>query len=229
MLEIISICIANSFFFVFVTDNNETETEWIAKTSKERTADPPTPEELMADTGMRKSVERYTEFADRMVRAVYGKSRYSPSSNTTLFEDLVPPSQEAFALLLYKNGYQNWVWRHNHACLTSDGSEDTVGGETEGEEECPQYRYTRRTEGSFTGWNGGWRKEGMTTYNELYKKVKEDRQTDNGAFGKVYREHRASLCGMKRKRRTTGGADHVVASDDLEDLWTAAATGTTGV
>jgi hypothetical protein len=28
-----------------------------------------------------------------------------------------------------KNGYENWVWMHDHACLTSDGSDGTVGGE----------------------------------------------------------------------------------------------------
>jgi hypothetical protein len=105
MLRVPSIYITNSFFVA--TINIAMEIEWIAKTSKDRSANPPTPEELMEDTGLRKSVAGYTEFADRMVRAVYGKSRYNPSSNTTLFEDFISPSQEAFALLLYKNGYEN--------------------------------------------------------------------------------------------------------------------------
>jgi hypothetical protein len=155
MLRVPSIYITNSFFVASI--NIATEIGWIAKTSKDRTADPPTPEELMADTGLRKSVAGYTDFEDRMAHAVYGKSRYSPSSNTTLFEDVISPSKEAFALLLYKNGYENWVWMHNHACLTSDGSEDTVGGETESEEDCPQYKYRQRTVGAFTSRNGGGR------------------------------------------------------------------------
>ena len=74
--------------------------EWIAKTSKDCVADPPMPDKLMGDNGMRSNIDNYTKFADRMVRAVYGKSRYSPGSSTTLFKDLVSPSQEAFALLL---------------------------------------------------------------------------------------------------------------------------------
>ena len=183
----------------------------------------------MGDNGMRSNVDRYTEFADRMVRAVYGtKSRYSPGSSKTLFEDLVSPtSQEAFALLLYQNGYENWVWMHNHASMTSDGSDDTV--ETGDEEACPHYKYTKRT-ADFTSRNGGWTREGMDLFNDLYKKVKEDRQSDDGAFAKVYREHRVCLCGNKRKRRTNDGTRYQQAiCDDLDDLWTAAATNMTSL
>jgi hypothetical protein len=99
--------------------------EWIAKTNKDRLDDPPKPEEYV-ENGLRSKVAGYTEFADRMIRAVYGKSSYSPSSSTVLFDDLISPSQEAFALLLYNNGYENWVWMNNNACMTSDGSDATT-------------------------------------------------------------------------------------------------------
>jgi hypothetical protein len=224
-----SFSITNIFFAVNTLI--DAEIEWIAKTNKDRKVDPPKPEELIGDTGLRSDVAQYTEFSDRMKRAVYGKTRYSPSSSTTFFDDLISPSQEAFALLLYKNGYENWVWMHNHACLTSDGSDATVGGEGEDEEGCPRYKYTKRA-GDFTSRNGGWTRDGMNLYNELYKKVKEDRQTDDGAFGKVYREHRACLGGKKRKRSNTDGAgqQHQLAiCDDLEQLWTAAASETARV
>jgi hypothetical protein len=209
-----------------VTTRFAGEIEWIAKTSKDRKADPPKPEEFIDNSGLRSDVARYTEFADRMIRAVYGKTRYSPSSSITLFDDLISPSQEAFALLLYKNGYENWVWMHNHACLTSEGSDDTVGGEGGNEEDCPKYKYTKRT-GDFTSRNGGWTRDGMNLFNEPHNKVKTDRQANNGAFSKVYREHRACLSGKKRKRKNTDGAgqQHQLAiCDDLDQLWTAAAT-----
>ena len=54
-----------------------------------------------------------------------------------------------------------------------------------------------------------------------------DRQADDGAFRKLYMEHRVSLCRKKKKRRNTNGADqqyHLAISDDLEQLWTAADT-----
>jgi hypothetical protein len=120
---------------------------------------------------------------------------------------------------------------HNHACLTLDGSDSTDGGEGGEEERCPKHKFTERS-GDFTSRNGGWTREGMTLLpNELCKRVKEDRQADRGAFAKVCREHRVRLGGKKRKRRMAdGGAQLQIAmSDDLEDLWTAAATETTDV
>ena len=203
--------------------------EWIAATTKERKEDPPKPEDLLASGGLRCDVATHTDFADRIIRAVYGKTRCSPSSGTTLFEDLISPSQEAFALLLYKNGYENWVWMHNHACLTSDGSESAVGGENAEDEHCPKYKFTKRS-GDFTSRNGGWTREGKTLFNELCKRVKEDRQTDRGAFAKVHRAHRACLHGKKRKRRMVDGAQHhITTSNDPEDLWSAAATETCAI
>ena len=127
------------------------------------------------------------------------------NSSTKLFEDLIPPSQEAFALLLYKNGYENLVWMHDHACMTSDGSDVTAKDEGGDDDEgCPHYKYTKWS-GDFTGRNGGWTREGMTLYNELYKKVRGDRQKDNGAFGQLYMEHRVSLSGRKGKGRMPVG------------------------
>jgi hypothetical protein len=199
--------------------------DWITKTTKERKPDPPKPEDFLAVDGLRGNATRYTEFVDRMIRAVNGKSRYDPSSSTTLLDDLVPPSQEAFALLLYKNGYENWLWMHNHACMTSDGSDVTVGENDE--VGCPSYKYTRRR-GDLTSRNGGWTREGMNLFNELYRKVRADRLNDNGAFAKVYREHKARLLiGKKRKRGCTTRQEAVAVSNDLEELWEAAAV-TTG-
>jgi hypothetical protein len=197
--------------------------EWIAATAKSRRPDPPRPEELLKEEGLRSDVGQYTEFADRMIRAVYGKNRYSHNSSVMLFDELVSPSLEAFALLLYKNGYENWIWMHNNACMTSDVSDDT-------EEECPNYKYTTRAGGDFTSRNGGWSREGMRLYNELYKMAKTDRENDKGTFGKVYKVHRVEMSGRKRKRRTNNGGpgEQLTICDDLEDLW-AATTNTEAV
>jgi hypothetical protein len=191
-----------------------TVAEWIAATAKARKPDPPKPEELLKEEGLRSDAVQYTEFADRMIRAVYGKNRYSHNSSVALFDDLVSPSLEAFALLLYKNGYENWVWMHNNACLTSDVSDDT-------EEECPNYKYTTRTGGDFTNRNGGWSRDGMSLYNKLYNMAKTDRETNNGSFGKLYKSHRVEMCGRKRKRKTNDGGlgEQLTICDDLDDLW----------
>ena len=97
-------------------------------------------------------------------------------------------------------------------------------GEDAEDEQCPKHKFTKRS-GDFTSRNRGWTREGKTLFNELHKRVKEDRQTDRGTLAKVYRAHGACLHGKKRKRRMADGAQHhITMSDDLEDLWTAAAT-----
>jgi hypothetical protein len=120
---------------------------------------------LTKEEGLRSDVVQHTEFADRMMRAVCGKNRCSRNSSVALFDDLVSPSLEAFALLLCKNGHENWVWMHNNVCLTSDVSDDT-------EEECPL-----RTGGDFTSRNGGWSRDGMSLCNKLHKMARWQKRT----------------------------------------------------
>jgi hypothetical protein len=69
-------------------------------------------------------------------------------------------------------------------------------------------------------------RDGMNLCKEPCKRVKEDRQNDDGAFWKVHREHRACLSRKKRKRRNADGAGQqqlAMCDDDIEQLWTAAA------
>ena len=148
----------------------------------------------------------YTEFADRMIRAVHGKSRYGDKAATQELSNLVSVSQEAFTLLLYRNGYDNWVYMHNEL-VTSD------------ESTCPRYKYTERTN-DLTSRNGGWSNEGMTVFNELYKKVQDDRRQNQGAFDASYKAHRIETMRYKKKRKQPiqGDLEVVVACDDLGDL-----------
>jgi hypothetical protein len=164
---------------------------------------------------MRTDKEQYSEFADWMVLAVHGKGRYSDRAGSIadIFSDFVPVSQEAFALLLYKNGYDNWLRMHNNAVSSSDEAN---------EEEKPGYRYTN-TKGCdgmvFTSRNGGWSQEGMETFNMLCNSVKDSRATDNGAFDEHCREHwRTTMRPSKYKRwRPTRQVQVATIYNDLED------------
>jgi hypothetical protein len=107
-------------------------------------------------------------------------------------------------------------------------SEVREGGDEEG---CPKCKHTKRT-GHITSGNGGWTRDGMNLCNKLHKRAKEDRQNDDGAFGKVqHREHRGVCAGRKER----GGMQMGLVSsswqhaDDLEQLWTAAAARTAGI
>jgi hypothetical protein len=173
---------------------------------------PPTPAEI--STCLRTSKTQFTKFADKMVRAVHGKIRYGESAGKQLFDDLVSPSQEAFTLLLYENGYQTWVWMHDEA-VSSSGASDGEGGS----DGCPEYLYTKRTR-ELTSRNGGWSRAGMVKFNEIYKLVRENRILDNGNFSMEYREHWLQKTNRKRKRRRSekDGYKILKISDDLGDL-----------
>jgi hypothetical protein len=188
-------------------------TDWISATTKWNSHDPPEPGEIEAS--MRGDKLRYTEFTDRIIRAVHGKSRYSEKAANTLFGSLVSPSQDAFTMLLYKNRFQTWVWMHNGA-VSSEASEASNGDASDG---SPGYIYTARTS-DLTSINGGWSRMGMLKYNELYKKLKEDRVADNGAFDREYLAHYVEKSKNKRKRRRDNGGQlrSLAVSDDIGDL-----------
>jgi hypothetical protein len=129
-------------------------TDWISATTKGNSPDPPETGEFEAF--MRGNKLQYTEFADRIIRAVHGKSRYSEKTANTLFGSLVSPSEEAFIMRLYKNGFQKWGWMHNGS-VPSGASEASNGNTSDG---SPGYIYTARTS-DLTSINGRWTRLGM--------------------------------------------------------------------
>ena len=67
--------------------------------------EPPTPKDL--EDKMRKDSEQYIQFVSRMLPPVCGKEAWNEVAEKTKFSTFVTASQEAFALLLYRNGYEN--------------------------------------------------------------------------------------------------------------------------
>jgi hypothetical protein len=80
-----------------------------------------------------------------------------------MFGSLVSPSQEAFTMLLYKNGFKKWVWMHNGS-VSSEASEASNGATSDG---SPGYIYTARTSDLTSRKKGGWSRMDMLKYNEL--------------------------------------------------------------
>jgi hypothetical protein len=90
----------------------------VGATSRRNHPNPQEPGEV--ENNLRTNMVDYTVFADKMIHAVHGKSRYGTKAAELKFDDLVSPSQEAFALLLYTNGYKNWLWSHNETITSSE-------------------------------------------------------------------------------------------------------------
>jgi hypothetical protein len=194
------------------------KTVWIRSTKTSNKPDPPAPEELAAD--LRANQGQHTVFADHMIRAIHGKSRYGEAAERITFDSLISKSQAAFTLLLYENGYKNWVWAsRNDLGSASDASADANTDSSDGT--CPTHGFTERGREGLPSRNGGWSLEGMKKYNELHKRVTEDQISDAGAFRKAEdREHREAKRSKGRKRKR-GNADQMIIltiSDDLGEL-----------
>ena len=83
---------------------------------------------------------------------------------------------------------------------------------------CPGYQYTAWAI-DLTSRNGGWSREGMLIFNEMYQMVQINRNNDKGAFSDLYKEHWLEKTTRKRKRRRDNNGSHqaLKISDDMEE------------
>jgi hypothetical protein len=123
--------------------------DWIAASIRENNPDQPEPGEIEAFLWGNKL--QYTDFTNRMICAIYGKSRHGKKAANTLFGAPVSPSQEAFVMLLYKNGFHKWAWVHHNGLASSEASEASIGDTSDG---YSGYIYTAKTS-DLTIRNGG--------------------------------------------------------------------------
>jgi hypothetical protein len=188
----------------------------------EQGVEPPKPEKLEME--MRTNSKQYIQFVTRMLPPVYGKEIWNEVAGKSKLSDFVTASQEAFALLLYKNGYEAWSWVLSDSSSSSDS--DGIGAPV-----GPPFKYTSRSKTRVGGRNSGWTMEGLTAFNTLYGMVVKDR-TDNGevfdeALLKYYEERntkkrrRAPIEDRSRRQRLkmcddlAGLVDETLASNTL--------------
>ena len=202
--------------------------EWLEAANRngrnrtEQLLEPPKPDILEME--MRTNGKQYIQFVTRMLPPVYGKEIWNEVAGKTMLANFVTASQEAFALLLYKNGYEAWSWMLSDSSSSSDGEE--IGAPA-----VPTFKYTSKSKNGVTGRNSGWTVEGLTAFNTLYAMVTQDRE-DNGdvfdeALLKYYKERNTKKRGRvpvedrgKRQRLTicddlAGLVDETLASNPL--------------
>jgi hypothetical protein len=174
--------------------------------------EPPKPEKLEME--MRTNSKQYIQFVTRMLPPVYGKEIWNEAAGKTKLSEFVTASQEAFALLLYKNGYEAWSWMLSDTSSSSDGD----GNEAP---EVPTFKYTSRSNNRVTGRNSGWTVEGLTAFNTLYGMVTKDREENGEVFDEAllyYYEERNT----KKRRRAPiedrGKRQRLKICDDLAGL-----------
>jgi hypothetical protein len=177
----------------------------------EQVPEPPKPEILELE--MRKNVKQYMEFVSRMLPPVYGKEIWNEAAGNKKLSKFVTASQEAFALLLYKNGYEAWSWMSSDSSSSSDGGTEI--------ETVPNFRYTSRSSNHVMGRNSGWTVEGLTAFNTLYALVAKDREDNGEAFDGVLLTYYEERNNKKRKRKPAedrGARQTLTLSNDLAGL-----------
>jgi hypothetical protein len=83
-----------------------------------------------------------------------------------MFSEFIPVSQEAFALLLHKNGCNNWM--HDMNATSSDSTDCSDDAEKPG---CLCTCLRSEKGALFTRRNGGWSEAGMEAFNSLCAEV----------------------------------------------------------
>ena len=128
--------------------------------------------------------------------------------------EFVTASKEAFALLLYKNGFESWLWMLSDSSSSSDG--DGIETPTR-----PAFKYTSRSEEHVMMRNCGWTVEGLNAFNTLYALVTEDRKEYGSVFDDALLKYYEEKNKKRRKRHNEerGKRARLEISDDLAGLF----------
>jgi hypothetical protein len=187
--------------------------EWLEAANRngrngtEQVLEPPKPDTLEME--MRTNSKQYIQFVTRMLPPVYGKEVWNEVVGKTKLSNFVTASQEAFALLLYKNGYEAWSWMLSDSSSSSDG------------EEIPTFKYTSRSKTYVRGRNSGWTVEGLNAFNTLYAMVTKDREDNGDVFDDALLSYYEARNTKKRRRvpvEDRGTRKRLTICDDLAGL-----------
>ena len=128
----------------------------------------------------------YTVFCEHVLSHVVGRDIWKRLSHNRVIGDISTVSDEAFALFLLENGWD--VWK-----ALADG------GTGHKRAQLPTTKYSLRGPG--TKKFQGWTEQGITRFNELFDKVKENRLNDEGVFEKDFMQEKMESIINKRKPR----------------------------
>ena len=145
-------------------------------------------------------------FVENFLACVVGKVQWKRNVKKNLITKFTTNSDEAFALLVLENGWDEWIKidAHEHFIskrgLNEEKTRKVVGGG------C----YTAEAKGSI--WFGGWKEEGVLRFNELCEIVKKDR-AENGSFDLRYLERTSGTITSNKKKTSVVRAYSELNSD----------------
>jgi hypothetical protein len=147
----------------------------------------------------------YTVFFDKFVVHVVGSVSFRNKVAVQQVSSFVTIGDEAFALLVLENSEERWF----DMSLTNNTKSKMRNKYTDGGT-CTKTGRSRTYK--------GWSNAGLNRFNELFRKVKADRDRTNNSFEGLYLQMKQNeLNGTKkRKRRVEDNWDEVVC-DHIED------------
>ena len=153
--------------------------------------------------------DNYVYFCENFVKTVVGAQRYKRGWKNNLdFSEIATPSDEALTLLLLENSMYRWT--------------------TDDEEKGPAPpRYTsagkNKEQKGVTKKYGGWTKGGIERFNDIVRKVREDRKVNGRRFDNYMKEAKSAEedfgTGVKVTANCIRAENDLVfsASDDDDD------------
>ena len=179
---------------------------WYKRVKK---TDPPTPEEIRVSGRnliLKNEKEMYTEFVFRMIPYVVGKNVWNNNATNTRLSCFVTPSLEAFAMLIYDNGYKPWMWDcQQMAALPATTSSDEEDALTTSIR--PAFKYTHRTQDNMVR-NGGWSEEGHDYCDMCYDEIGIRRKKQASTkFDEAFRKTCTERILVRKKRKVSLNPD----------------------
>ena len=157
---------------------------------------------------MRENEETYKIFCNKLLPCIVGKNEWNKLCWQIHVSKIATISDEAFTILLLENSWD--VWKE-----MADRDDD--------EENTPYATKPRWTNHSLAAKRyQGWCKEAHKRYNELYKKVQMDRESNKTFEINYLREKVNEKNNKKKRKRELAQAvieeEKVICYDDLSDV-----------
>lgn len=165
-------------------------------------------------TGLRAKPENYQWFCETYMKCVIPVMEWKHHSRKKPLSKVVTGSLEAFAVVVYVNGYKNWNERWKVDPSSESGSISTVSTTTTNNSPTVPYRFTGNSKGSKRF--QGWEREGIDIYNGLVALIRDQRASKTCKFEHNLLQKLATTSRREKKKGADGGGPK--ALNDLDDL-----------